>query len=268
MAKKRIIKNESRNFKGVWIPKHIWLATNLTLQEVCFLAEIESLDNEEGCYAANSHFAEFFGLSKSRSSEVINSLGKKGFISIDLIYCEMGKTVEKRIIRVLPSRYFEEEQSVSRIAPSKSTEDSNTFINTNNIEEEEYKVIEKIHHLIISEIEKDKNHGEKVLTVYKYLSESNVHLQHTVSIIEFFIEHRELLIGKYIKQQHEACVVKASTNEGLISYSKYFTRGISERINSQHGLKIIETTKEFQNVFGYKEPVSLDVLSYNWLEES
>jgi hypothetical protein len=35
-----------RDFKGIWIPKEIWLNENLTLQEKVFLVEIESLDNE------------------------------------------------------------------------------------------------------------------------------------------------------------------------------------------------------------------------------
>lgn len=38
----------NRDFKGVWIPKEIWLSTELTLQEKVMLVEIDSLDNEDG----------------------------------------------------------------------------------------------------------------------------------------------------------------------------------------------------------------------------
>lgn len=55
-----------RAFKGVWIPANIWLSKNITLQEKVFLAEIDSLDNKDGCYASNSYFANFFGLSRNR----------------------------------------------------------------------------------------------------------------------------------------------------------------------------------------------------------
>ena len=36
-----------RNFKGIWIPKEIWLAEDLTMQEKVMLVEIDSLDDEE-----------------------------------------------------------------------------------------------------------------------------------------------------------------------------------------------------------------------------
>ena len=73
---------KERNFKGVWIPKEIWESDELTLREKVFLVEIDSLDGDDGCYASNDHFAKFFGLSKNRCSEVINSLSDKGYINI------------------------------------------------------------------------------------------------------------------------------------------------------------------------------------------
>ena len=79
---------QDRNFKGIWIPKEIWLSSELTLQEKVFLVEIDSLDNEEGCFAGNQYFSDFFGVSKVRVSEVINSLVKKGYITSKIIYKE------------------------------------------------------------------------------------------------------------------------------------------------------------------------------------
>jgi len=75
-----------RDFQGIWIPKEIWLSEDLTLQEKVFLVEIKSLDNEDGCYANNEYFSTFFGLSKVRVSEVINSLVDKGFITLANFY--------------------------------------------------------------------------------------------------------------------------------------------------------------------------------------
>ena len=88
-----------RAFKGVWIPKEIWLSKNLTLTEKVFLTEIESLDNSNGCFASNEHFATFFNLSKNRCSEIIKSLEKKGYIDIEYIYKENSKEILKRIIK-------------------------------------------------------------------------------------------------------------------------------------------------------------------------
>ena len=73
---------QKRDFKGVWIPKEIWLSTDLKVMEKLILVEIDSLDNEDGCFASNEHFSKFFSLSKNRCSEIIKSLEKKGYIKI------------------------------------------------------------------------------------------------------------------------------------------------------------------------------------------
>ena len=49
-----------RDFKGIWIPKEIWLHQELSIEEKVLLAEIESLDGEDGCFASNEYFTKFF----------------------------------------------------------------------------------------------------------------------------------------------------------------------------------------------------------------
>ena len=90
----------NRAFKGVWIPKEIWLSKDLTLQEKVFLVEIDSLDNEEGCFASNGYFADFFQLSKSRVSQIISNLEKKELISLNYLYKINSKEIDRRIIRI------------------------------------------------------------------------------------------------------------------------------------------------------------------------
>ncbi|WP_354092888.1 conserved phage C-terminal domain-containing protein [Clostridium gasigenes] len=89
-----------RAFKGIWISSELWLKKDLTLIEKVFLVEISSLDGMAGCYARNDYFANFFDLSKSRCSTIINTLKKKGYIIINYIYKEDRKTVERRVIKV------------------------------------------------------------------------------------------------------------------------------------------------------------------------
>ena len=89
-----------RDFKGVWIPKNIWLSKDLTLQEKVFFVEIDSLDNENGCFASNSYFAEFFGLSTRRVSSIIKSLCDKGLIKSTIFYKKGTKQIEKRVLNV------------------------------------------------------------------------------------------------------------------------------------------------------------------------
>ncbi len=89
----------NRDFKGIWIPKEIWLNKDLKIMEKLFLVEIDSLDNSDGCYASNKYFADFFGITKGRCSQVISSLSEKNIVTIELI--RQGQEVVKRIIRVV-----------------------------------------------------------------------------------------------------------------------------------------------------------------------
>lgn len=87
----------TRAFKGIWIPAEIWLNPDLSITEKVMLVEIESLqDPVRGCYASNAHFAAFFGLTPTRVSQIINSLVRRGFVKVDMVYS--GKVlVERRI---------------------------------------------------------------------------------------------------------------------------------------------------------------------------
>ena len=72
----------NRDFKGVWIPKEIWLSDKLSLVEKALFVEIHSLDNERGCFASNEYFANFFALSTRQIRTHISSLKTKGLISV------------------------------------------------------------------------------------------------------------------------------------------------------------------------------------------
>ena len=86
-----------RKSKGIWIPIELWESNELTMQEKLMLVEIDSLDNDHGCFASNKHFAEWFGLSTGRCSQIIKGLESKGYISIE--YIREGKEIKKRIIK-------------------------------------------------------------------------------------------------------------------------------------------------------------------------
>jgi len=88
-----------RDFKGIWIPKEVWISKDLSVMEKLFLVEIDSLDNESGCFASNKYFAEFFNISKSRCSQIINSLEKKNYLKINIK--RDGKQIIERAIKVV-----------------------------------------------------------------------------------------------------------------------------------------------------------------------
>ena len=126
---------ENRDFKGVWIPKEVWLDDNLTWMEKLLLVEIDSLDKEKGCFAGNKYFAEFFKLSKSRISELVNELVVKGYVTTFLLY--EGKQVKQRILTpTIPIRKRDTgirntEEGYSEKAKDNNTLVSNTINNTN-----------------------------------------------------------------------------------------------------------------------------------------
>lgn len=123
---------QDRNFKGIWIPKEIWLSEELTLQEKVFLVEIDSLDNEEGCFAGNQYFSDFFGVSKVRVSEVINSLVKKKYITSTIVYKEGTKQILKRVLKVSLIGYKRKVEEGIKEKFKDSNTINNTANNTNN----------------------------------------------------------------------------------------------------------------------------------------
>ena len=72
-----------RDFKGVWIPKEVWLDKRLSMLDKGILTEIDSLDmGENGCFASNEHLAEFCQCSLTKVSTSISKLIEFGYVSV------------------------------------------------------------------------------------------------------------------------------------------------------------------------------------------
>jgi len=69
-----------RDFKGVWIPKHIYENKHLSWTEKILLVEIGNLDHGEGCFASNQYLADFLHKSESQVANLISKLRKEGFL--------------------------------------------------------------------------------------------------------------------------------------------------------------------------------------------
>jgi hypothetical protein len=76
--------NYPREFKGVWIPKRVFLDERLNAIEKIILIEIDSLDAEdsEGCYASNEYLANFCKCSMTKVSTSISKLIKLGYLYV------------------------------------------------------------------------------------------------------------------------------------------------------------------------------------------
>lgn len=69
-----------RNFLGVWLPKEVYLDKQLSWTEKILYVEIQSLDNEHGCFASNEYFAEFLDVSTTTISLAISKLRKLKYV--------------------------------------------------------------------------------------------------------------------------------------------------------------------------------------------
>jgi hypothetical protein len=113
-----------RDFKGVWIPKAIWLDSRLTALDKVILTEIDSLDQgERGCFASNKHIADFCQCSITKVSTSISRL-------IDLNYLYVQNYDGRQ--RELKSRLskFERQTFKNHDADSQKLKESNTRNNT------------------------------------------------------------------------------------------------------------------------------------------
>lgn len=73
---------DKRDFKGVWFPAEVWLDDRLTALEKMILMEIDSLDNDDGCFATNEYLAEFCQCSKSKVSGAVSKLRRLGYVRV------------------------------------------------------------------------------------------------------------------------------------------------------------------------------------------
>ena len=134
--------DESRDFKGVWIPAELYLNSDLSPVEKLLIVEVDSLSSLGECFASNQHFADFLGLSRDWTRKTIASLVKRGYLESEIIYVKGTKQVEKRILRVVKTPMVEYDHTPmgenNHTPMGESDHISNTYIkNTSN---EEYTI--------------------------------------------------------------------------------------------------------------------------------
>lgn len=160
----------NRSFRGVWIPRDIWLNKDLSITEKCFLAEIDSLGgSEEGCFASNQYFAEFFNLSKERARKIIGELNKKGYLKITLTYKEDTKEVDQRIIKLIG---YGHKQPYGQNQPGGTGKNDHYITKSDNIIKKEKPVRHKYgtyKHVLLTDKDMEKlvsTYGKEVIDEY------------------------------------------------------------------------------------------------------
>lgn len=72
---------DQREFKGIWIPREIWLDTRLNALDKVIFAEIDSFSAAgKVCFKSNAALAEFCQCSESKVSKTVSKLIELGYI--------------------------------------------------------------------------------------------------------------------------------------------------------------------------------------------
>lgn len=87
-----------KEFKGVWIPYEILTDIKLNDKEKFVYSMILYLSKEKECIMSNSYISELLNITKIQASRIINSLKKKGYIKVDIIYKENSREIALRKI--------------------------------------------------------------------------------------------------------------------------------------------------------------------------
>ena len=202
------MEDNKRAFKGIWIPKEVWESKELTLQQKVMLVEIDSLDNEKGCYASNKYFSEFFGISSGRVSQVINELINKGYLNAE--YIKEDNQILGRILKIqsppYPVKVFRKlnrgylENDEGGIKYSKEGYLENDEDNNNNIYDFLQKELGRT--LSSTEIEKVKEWEDNELTRYA-VKVAILNGAYTINYIDTIIYNWQKLGIKSVSQAQE-----------------------------------------------------------------
>lgn len=104
---KEIIIDEERGFKGVWIPKNLYMCTELTPNEKFLLLEIYSLSKKNICYAKNKHFADFTGLKENTVQKALLKFEENGYLNRVYEYKDGTKEIKCRKL-ILTKKFYKE----------------------------------------------------------------------------------------------------------------------------------------------------------------
>lgn len=98
MTEKDLHVNMSRDFKGIWIPREIWLAEGLSATDKILWAEIDSLYHEgkKGCFASNEYLACFMGVKERTIRDALCKLRQLQLIE------DVSFDGRERVIKALP----------------------------------------------------------------------------------------------------------------------------------------------------------------------
>ncbi len=118
-----------KEFKGVWIPYEILTDIKLNDKEKIVYSMILYLSKETDCIISNMYISELLNITKIQSSRIINSLKKKGYIKVEMIYKENSKEIALR--KIIP--IYKNVNTYKQIATKPINTNVKEIINNNKI---------------------------------------------------------------------------------------------------------------------------------------
>lgn len=236
---------DTRDFKGVWIPKDIYLNSDLNWTDKLLLIEIDSLDVDEnkhgGCFASNAYFAKFLGVTEKTISTSISKLK-----DLDLIYQASfnGRTrvLKSRLYEKVKADFTDETLHECKGCLEKKVKENNT-INNNN------------------KLNKDNTISNQVSTI-KDIIKSNKAIKDKKETLEDKIVNytQNINIRQALKDYISMYNEKFKCNPTLISFDKLLEQ-LRELAGTDAnlGIRIIENS----TMKGYREFYAVENLCYS-----
>lgn len=92
--------SEKPNYYSI-LTANVRYDNRLSDSEKLLFSEITSLTQAIGeCWASNDYFAKLYNVSQSTISRRVSKLRKLGYITVDLVYKDGSKTIDKRVVRI------------------------------------------------------------------------------------------------------------------------------------------------------------------------
>lgn len=85
-----------KGFKGIWMPCEVVMNQKLSDKGKIVYSIILALSKNNNCIISNSYILELLDITKVQASGIINTLKKKGYIQVELIYKENSKEIAMR----------------------------------------------------------------------------------------------------------------------------------------------------------------------------
>lgn len=118
-----------KDFKGIWIPYEVLTDKKLNDKEKMIYSMILYLSKENDCTMSNTYISNLLNICNVQASRIINSLKKKEYIKIEIVYKQNSKEISLR--KIIPiNKYVNTSKRMSNEPINENVKD---IINNNKI---------------------------------------------------------------------------------------------------------------------------------------